>query len=596
MRIRSKLRVSIRLRLIVLALAVFVSLLGLGFLVQRSFASLAGKLRTIQTEYTRLERVAADTAMAAFAADAAGFKLLASQATAGKDEAQSYFGYALENARESFKELEGLEAKDPAMQLIVDSLRTQAQDYLDVLGQVASAPAKELGILVPGMDLRFGAFYGSSKNLINLVTTAGDEAYTAAGEAISQASRLYVIVALLIILLVGGLVASTISAIVGPLARLRAFVERTGGGDLRGHTELQGGNEMGLMAASLDGLVESLRGLVSTVQGRIDSLSATGQALASTTHETGAAVIEINANIASSGGQLREQSAAVEELSAFIEELARNIESLTSRIAEQSSIVAESSASVSSMVRSMEAVGSDAEEAHRASQDLSEQGREGKGRIDEVGESVAAIVRYSESLGEAAKVITDIAEKTSLLAMNAAIEAAHAGEAGKGFAVVADEIQRLSEESTNQAGEIASNLERVAGAIEEVRGAAESAVGSFASILEKSTGLDASVGTMAAAMKEQREGGRGLLEALARLRDMTGEIEAGSAEMAAGNASMLGGLTRLKDATAVVLRNNDEILLGTKEINQSVVETTELASLNSTHIAEVREAAAKFSV
>jgi hypothetical protein len=59
---------------------------------------------------------------------------------------------------------------------------------------------------------------------------------------------------------------------------------------------------------------------------------------------------------------------------------------------------------------------------------------------------------------------------------------------------------------------------------------------------------------------------------------------------------MLGGLSRLKDATSVVIRNNDEILLGTKEINQSVVETTDLASLNATHISEVREAAAKFSV
>jgi len=502
-------------------------------------------------------------------------------------------------AKTAFADLLAIKVEDPAMRRLMDSLGTQSEDYFAILQELSDAgqsgQAKVVDLALAA-DSRFSGLSGSIRGLINLLSTSGDEAYATATATARKATSLYLIVALGILLIVGGLVYTTIASIVGPLSRLRDFVEKTGGGDLRGITGLQGKNEIGRMAGSLDGLVASLRGLVGTVQERIESLAATGESLASTTHQSGAAVIQINANIASTGNQLKEQSAAVEELSAFIEEVARNIESLSSRIGEQSTIVAESSASVASMVQSMDSVAQDAEEAQRASRELSERGTEGKGRIDEVGESVASIVRYSESLGEAARVITDIAEKTSLLAMNAAIEAAHAGEAGKGFAVVADEIQRLSEQSTTQAADIASNLERVAAAIEEVRGASVAAVDSFASILDTSAGLDGYVAAMATAMKGQRSGGGGLLSALSRLRDMTKEIEAGSAEMASGNTSMLGGLSRLKDATTVVIRNNDEILLGTKEINQSVVETTDLASLNATHISEVREAAAKFSV
>jgi len=127
-----------------------------------------------------------------------------------------------------------------------------------------------------------------------------------------------------------------------------------------------------------------------------------------------------------------------------------------------------------------------------------------------------------------------------------------------------------------------------------VKTAADAAVLSFGSILEKSKALDGAVGSIDASMAEQREGGKQVLEALTRLRDITQQIEAGSGEMAAGNASMLSHISTLKGVTQAVVQNNQEILAGTKEINDSVGETTELASRNESHISDVREALDKF--
>ena len=361
-------------------------------------------------------------------------------------------------------------------------------------------------------------------------------------------------------------------------------------------TGISTGDELGKIAASVDGLVVNLRSLIGTVKERIGLLEESGQNLSSMMSQTGAAVVQINSSIAGTGGQLREQSAAVTEVSAAIEELTRSVDALGAMIANQSVVITESSAAVEEMIANVESVASNASVAVKASEALVAEGGEGRARIDEVGESVAAIVRYSENLGEAATLINAIAGKTNLLAMNAAIEAAHAGDAGRGFAVVADEIRKLAEQANSQSKDISLDLGRVTTAIENVRTASAAAVGSFAAILEKSTVLGDEVRAIGTSMSEQREGGRIVLEGLTRLRDITREIEQGSGEMAQGNASMLAQVQKLTNANTMVVRNNDEMTSGTKEINEAVAGTIDLSVKTADLIAELRFAMDKFSL
>jgi len=113
---------------------------------------------------------------------------------------------------------------------------------------------------------------------------------------------------------------------------------------------------------------------------------------------------------------------------------------------------------------------------------------------------------------------------------------------------------------------------------------------------EKAGAVGGEVRGISAAMDEQDKGGRQVLDGLARLRDISAEITASAERMSDGNAALLEQAAALASVNQAVVQNNEEIALGTKEINEAVASTTELASRTSTLIAEVREAADRFKV
>ncbi len=182
--------------------------------------------------------------------------------------------------------------------------------------------------------------------------------------------------------------------------------------------------------------------------------------------------------------RLRESVSRITDSAANeIRESQKYVLDLVTNTEKMSGAVSTSSVSVGQMVEKIHAINKILEVNAEAVESLGKATSLGKGNLSDVASLVSEIEQDSSGLVEMSKVIQKIASQTNLLAMNAAIEAAHAGEFGSGFAVVADEIRKLAEDSNTQAKKINDVLKNIKGLIDRAYGKTVSTQKEFENIV-----------------------------------------------------------------------------------------------------------------
>ncbi len=229
----------------------------------------------------------------------------------------------------------------------------------------------------------------------------------------------------------------------------------------------------------------------------------------------------------------------------MLEETRGNVSALTQVTQRMSQNVSDSSSSIEQMLKNISSINKIIDTNFVIVNDLENATNIGRTNLHEVTNLVGDIEKESKQLVEMSKVIGQISSQTNLLAMNAAIEAAHAGDFGAGFSVVADEIRKLAEDSGRQAKQIGEVLKAIKQMVDSAYSKAGTVQTEFDSVVNLAGQVKDQELQVKNAMDEQNQGNSLVLSCITQMKEGTQAVEQAAKNLQDDTEIIMGRISKI---------------------------------------------------
>lgn len=303
-------------------------------------------------------------------------------------------------------------------------------------------------------------------------------------------------------MLLGGLILSLLlgRSIVRPIWQLVDYAQEVSEGNLKDPT-LKQKDEVGQLAGTLGVMVKKLKNTIEEANTKAEEASRKEEEANMARMNTESAIKELKKKQQELQDVIVQLKGFVDVLSSASKEIFLQVETSEKGATLQAKRISETATAMSEMSTSVLEVARNASAASELSAEARTRAEEGSGIMNNAVESIYAVQKHSlmlkedmqiltqhaQNIDQIMSVISDIADQTNLLALNAAIEAARAGEAGRGFAVVADEVRKLAEKTITSTADVGKAIGAIQQSVEKNMGQVDKTVQSIESTTDLST-------------------------------------------------------------------------------------------------------------
>ena len=350
------------------------------------------------------------------------------------------------------------------------------------------------------------------------------------GEALKHRVLVILGISILASLVIGWLLARSISRPLQRLARVIVDIEDTN--DISKRVDYSGKNEIGDIANAFNSMLDKFSTIIADLSSAATRLSESADASAEASNTTEGAVQQLRSETDLVATASNEMAVTVKGINDHTDEAVAQARSAASACSDGKEVIAQT----------MQAI---------------------EGLVDHIynsAESVRKLAGNADSIGSVLDVIRGIAEQTNLLALNAAIEAARAGEAGRGFAVVADEVRTLAKRTGDSTDEIQNMIERLQSDTQQVvntmEGSRERATSTLEAagqttsaienILSAVTAINNTSEQISHATQEQTEAAESIDKSIVNISQLTGEVSDAAGQTASASSQLRGMVDELR--------------------------------------------------